>query len=433
MTRLTFLAALSLAACSGGTLGTESGPLRVTHAEALPGVTNYIPLSGVAVGVDSHDDAVVVGPASSGDSDPGPEISWFTGNTVSRTMTYAHAPTPSAMSLDPSDAIWLVGHLESSAPPVDFGGAPAAAVDGYYLAKLSSDGAQLFVKAIAPPGDTFIEGITTDGSGNAYVIGTRRTPPGSIHESAFVTKFSPAGDPIFDRAFPGSDTITTPRDVAIAPSGDVIIVGEFNATTQFGDFQITSLGAAGYFMNGFVAVLSPADGAPKQAFSFGGTTGDWATAVDVTASGALRVVGEVSGRATIGGISVQADPTGSAFVAELTPAGTASWALLSEGHSNLLQSDTNRAGRMFVVGWIGDAMRSESIVGTVGSERTLSLPLRVQTDNGGASHAAADRHGGVWVGGLFFGAVDFGTGPLRGPDATTPTNYLLHLEPGPSQ
>lgn len=29
--------------------------------------------------------------------------------------------------------------------------------------------------------------------------------------------------------------------------------------------------------------------------------------------------------------------------------------------------------------------------------------------------------------------VDFGTGPLAGPDATTPTNFLLHLEPGPSQ
>src|SRR5262245_10231112 len=188
MTRLTFLAALSVAACTQGTLGKENGPLRVTHAEALPGVMNYIPLSGVAVGVDSQDNAVVVGPASSGFDDPGPTISWFTGHTISRTMPYAHAPTPSAMSIDPSDSIWLVGHLESSLPPVDFGGAPAAAVDGYYLAKLSSDGTQLFVKAISPPGSTFIEGIATDGSGNAYVIGSLR-PTGSILESAFVAKF----------------------------------------------------------------------------------------------------------------------------------------------------------------------------------------------------------------------------------------------------
>jgi hypothetical protein len=432
MTRLTFLAALSLAACSEGTLGTGTGPLRVTHAEALPGVVNYLPLSGVAVAVDSHDNAVVVGPATWSDNDPGPAVSWFKGNTVSRTMTYAHAATPSAMALDSTDSIWLVGHLESSSPPVDFGGEPAAPVDGYYLAKLSSDGTQQFVKAIAAPGSTFLEGIATDGSGNAYVIGTR-TPSGSIHESAFVSKFSPAGDPIFDQAFPGSDTVTTPRDVAIAPNGDVIIVGEFNATTQFGDFQVTSLGAAGYFMNAFVAVLSPTDGTPKQAFSFGGTTGDWAAAVDVTASGALRIVGDVSGRATIGGMSVQADSNGSAFVAELTPAGIANWALLGDGHTNLLQSDTNRAGRTFVVGWIGDATTSESIAGTVGSDHTLSLAVQVQTDNGGATHAAADRHGGVWVGGLFSGVADFGTGPLMGPDATTPTNFLLHLEPGPSQ
>ena len=430
MTRLTLLAALSLAACGGGTLGKGSGPLQVTHAEALPGITDYIPLIGVDVGVDSHDNAVVVGPASSGAKDPGPTISWFAGHTISRAMTYAHAPTPSAMAIDPSDSIWLVGHLESGAPPVDFGGTPVTAVDGYYLAKLSSDGAQLFVNAIAPPGNNYVEEMTTDGSGNVYVVGSRR-PSGSVNESAFVSKFSPDGVPIFDRAFPGSDTVTTPRDVAIAPNGDVIVVGEFNATTQFGDFQITSLGAAGHFMNAFVAVLSPTDGTPKQAFGFGGTTGDYAAAVDVTASGALRITGDVSGRATIGGIGVQADANGSAFVAELTPAGTADWALLGEGQSYLFQSDTNSADRTFVVGRIAGPTTSESIVGSVGSERTLSLPLRVQTD-GSASHAAADRHGGVWVGGQFLGVVDFGTGPLAGPDATMPTNFLLHLEPAPS-
>src|SRR4029077_13497455 len=123
----------------------------------------------------------------------------------------------------------------------------------------------------------------------------------------------------------------------------------------------------GHTDNGFLAVLGGTDGTPKQAFGFGGTDGDYAAAVDVTASGSYRVSGYLSGTATIGGITVPAGATsaGSGFVAELTPAGTANWALLGEGHSFLFQSDTNSAGRTFVVGRIDAATTSESIVGSV--------------------------------------------------------------------
>ena len=252
-----------------------------------------------------------------------------------------------------------------------------------------------------------------------------------------MSKFSPAGEPLFDRAFPGTDTTCEPRDVAVAPNGDVIVVGQFNGSAQFGTIQITSLGTAGggHTDNGFLAVLGATDGTPKQAFSFGGTNGDYAAAVDVTASGAYRVSGYVSGTVTIGGMTLHTAAGGSGFVAELTPAGTANWALLGEGPSFLFQSDTNSAGRTFVVGRIDAPTTSESIVGSVdgvgsgGGGPVLTLPLRVRNDGNGPWHAAADHHGGVWVGGELLGTVNFGTGPIAGPNATMPAGFLLHLEP----
>ena len=132
---------------SGGSAG-AGGPLHVTLAQAVPRRDElHSPHRGCRLASTATTTPSWSGPPRSAPTIPGPAVTWFTGGTVSRRLTYPHAPTPSAMSIDPSDSIWLVGHLESGAPPVDFGGTPVAAVDGYYLAKLSSAGTQVVVKA----------------------------------------------------------------------------------------------------------------------------------------------------------------------------------------------------------------------------------------------------------------------------------------------
>jgi hypothetical protein len=134
---------------------------------------------------------------------------------------------------------------------------------------------------------------------------------------------------------------------------------------------------------------------------------------------------------TIGGTTVQADANGSAFVAELTATGTANWVSLVNGSGGIVfGADTNSAGRTFAAGRI-NSTTNEAYLAAVGPDPALTTPLRAASgDNtNGAVSAAADHHGGVWVGGEFLGTIDLGTPPLSGSDPTQPSNFLVHLEP----
>src|SRR6185503_10585039 len=119
------------------------------------------------------------------------------------------------------------------------------------------------------------------------------------HQSVFVTKFSPSGAELFNQVFQGQGSTTYANDIAIAPDGEVFIVGTYNVGVQFGSTALTV--PATSIDSGFVAALDPATGAARRAFRFGGADFDVGNSIEVTSSGALRVAGLVSGAATIGG------------------------------------------------------------------------------------------------------------------------------------
>lgn len=383
------------------------------------------------VAVDTQDTAVVVGPSAASDStDPGPTITWFPLTGPTRQTVFANATTPAALAIDGSNALWLVGQLYRT---VTFGtGSPLQPVDaGYYLVKLASDGTPLFSKAIART-DANVFGAVTyaikiDSQGNAYVVGGLQLSGATYTNSVFVTKFSSTGTELEDQVFPGSDSEAWAHDVAFAPSGEVVIAGSFNSSLQIGSTTLTCL--AGTSLNGFVAVLDPTTLAAERAFAFGGTHLDVAESIEVTSAGALRVSGALSGTSTIGGITLQADPTNSGFIAELSATGTANWVHLIDGTSFVFESDTNGADRTFAVGRI-DGATSDAFVAAIGPDPTVTIPLRATTNGGnGAVFAATDRHGGVWVTGEFEGTVNFGLGPLTSAAPMQPTNFVVHLEP----
>jgi hypothetical protein len=388
---------------------------------------------GLRVAVNSQDTAVVLGPSATSTVDPGPMLTWVPRTGSPTKKTFAGDVTPSVMALDGADAIWLAGQLWK---PVTFGGSQVAAdPSSYYLVKLNADGSNVFTKAVARTESNLlgitVYGIAFDGQGNAYVAGGLMIDSASLTSAVFVSKFSPAGALLMDRVFQDDDTQALAFDVAIAPNGDVVIAGMFDATLHVGSTTLTSL--AGTSTNGFVAVLNAADLAPKNAFSFGGAEGyDVAYAVDVVSSGAVRVAGGMSAASTIAGTPVSAGASGTAFVAEVTATGNrADFVDLIGAQGIAFQTSTDAADRTFVAGRL-DGATHDAFLAIVAPDGGLTMPWRHDTGAAanGATTVAADRHGGVWVGGELQGRVDLGMGAIGDTsDPTAFTNFLLHFEP----
>ena len=409
--------------------GTDSGTpsaLHATFSQVLP-ASIEAPI-GAPVAVDSNDTAIVVSALNgSSTGDPGPEITWFPAQGQPHSMTYPNAVTPAAMALDQAGTIWLVGQLYRT---VSFGGSPLQPVtNGYYLAHLGADGSALAAYSVSREDVTFAQTLVVDASNNVYVAGGVLLTSGTLGSYAFVTKFSSSGSQIYDQTFVDSDTQALVQGIAIAPNGDVVLAGYFDATMQVGTKSLQS--AADLGSNGFFAILDPSTGAPRNSFSFGGTTSDVASSVAVTSAGNLRIVGSLTATSTVGGITVQADPNTSAFIAEVTPTGTANWVnLVGSGSGAIFQTAVNASDLSFAVGHLNDTSGADAIVADVDSADHLSIPFQVaNVDGNGTTDCAADHHGGVWVTGEFMGTTDVGTGTLTAADPTLPSNFVLHLQP----
>ena len=411
--------------------GTDSGApasLHATFAQVLP-ASSVAPISAL-VAVDSNDTAIVVSPSSeSATADPGPTITWFPVQGQPHSMSYPNAVTPAAIALDQAGTIWLEGQLYR---PVSFGGSTTLqpVTNGYYLVHLGSDGSPLGSYSVTRDDVTYAENLIVDGSSNVYVTGGVLLTSGTLGSYAFVTKFSSSGTQIYDRTFVGSDTEATVDAITIAPNGDVVVAGFFDATMKVGSTSLQS--AAGLGSNGFFAILDPSTGSPRSAFSFGGTTVDVASSVTVTSAGNIRIVGSLAGSSTFGGMMVQADPNSSGFIAEVTPAGAARWVNVVGGGTSgtIFQTAINAADVSFAVGHLNEASATDAIVVEVDNADQLSIPVRVaNADGNGATNCAADHHGGVWVTGEFQGTTDLGTGTLIAADSTLPSNFVVHLQP----
>jgi hypothetical protein len=415
---------------TGGSL-TALGTFRVGRVETYAFAQTQI--QGVMIRVDSTDTAVIVGALSppSVSEAPGTFVEWVPRTGNPRMKTFPTGITPQAMALDADNGIWLAGQLYQD---VTFGGPTLAAVEnGYYIVKLAADGSHVFSSRVVRADNATPWALRTDPAGNAYLVGAIAKISSAYKQRVFVTKTSPQGTEIYNKEFPGTDTEAFAQDVVIAPSGEVVIGGFFNATVQFGATKLTSL--AGLSTNGFVAVLDPIDGSAKRAFSFGGTIVDSVSSLSFTSSGALRVAGVVTGTGMMGGKSYAAAPEGSGFVAELSlSTGAATWLQLSAHPGSIGPSETDSHDRTFAVGNIVDANRlgTGTFLEVVDGTLMPLFPFQMGINQtGGLTGVVLDHHGGAWIEGTYQGTgVDFGMGVVPpSPDSAMPRGFSVHLEP----
>ena len=164
------------------------------------------------------------------------------------------------VAFDASGNIAFVGNFLGS---VDFGGGALTSgnLGSGMVAKLSPAGVHLWSKATgAGNGTQYMNAVAFDADGNVLLAGAFS---GSIafgsqilssagFGDSFVAKIDPQGTPIWSKRF-GDNLQQHSSGVAAAPSGDIVVAGAAQGTTDFGSGPLASAG--GY--DAVIAAFAP--------------------------------------------------------------------------------------------------------------------------------------------------------------------------------
>ena len=243
------------------------------------------------------------------------------------------------------------------------------------------------------------DGIAVDASGNVYVVGSTDSPnfptaPGVVQATfggtdVFVAKLNPTGTALVYTTFLGGSGLDIEADIAVDASGNVYVTGttfSTNFPTTPGVFQPTYGGTgsdpgSGQGGDAFVAKLSPTGAALVYATYLGGSGDDTTTGgLAIDAAGNAYVTGgtnSIDFPATPGVVGPTISGITDAFVAKLTPTGTAlAFATYLGG------SDVEGGGDIAV-----DASGNVYVTGTTSSTNFPTTPGVFQPTFGGVEDA----------------------------------------------
>jgi len=139
---------------------------------------------------------------------------------------------------------------------LDLGGGPLTGVSWHiYVAKFSgADGTHLWSKAFGggPSAECYVRALAVDANGNVLITGEFGEAPVDLgggpltfpDDAAFVAKYSGAdGSHIWSKGFGGTTrgNTATALSVAVDPSANVLVTGDFGGTVDFGGGPLTSV------------------------------------------------------------------------------------------------------------------------------------------------------------------------------------------------
>jgi len=163
------------------------------------------------------------------------------------------------LGVDPEGNVAFGGRY---AGVVDFGGGPLepAGNENFYVAKLSPAGEPIFSRAFVTDFTKQTGSFAVDGAGNllmtGYISGTADLGFGPVTSKLpfdmFAMKLDPAGASLWARVF-GEDADQAGRAVAADPKGHVLVTGTNEGSIDFGEGPIVSAGS----LDVFVAKLAP--------------------------------------------------------------------------------------------------------------------------------------------------------------------------------
>jgi ribosomal protein S11 len=140
---------------------------------------------------------------------------------------------------------------------IDFGGGPVTSAGSYdaFVMKLDTVGNAVFRRTAGGMAAQAGTDIDVDSTGDIVLVGTYQNSidwglgphTTSASTSTFVTKFDPAGNTKWSKAFGGGANVV-PDGALVDPAGHVLLTGSFSGAANFGDGAVTSNGLTDLFV-----------------------------------------------------------------------------------------------------------------------------------------------------------------------------------------
>ena len=294
-----------------------------------------------------------------------------------------------------------------------------------YLAKYGPTGTLLWMKRAGGTEDDFAYDIEVDAAGNSFVIGhfqetatfgTQTVTSAGVYD-VFVAKYNTAGDVQWVQRYGGASS-DLGYSIALDPSGNLFVSGNYMTTTAFGSVSMTSAG--GY--DAFIAKLD-ASGNTLWAKSGGGILNENANQIATDPSGNCMVTGNFMHTATFDGQTVTSAGNGDIFVAKYNSTGAIQW-LKRAGN---FREDagygigTDNLGNIYVSGFYQEPTTYEGIALTNSGFYDIFLAKYAPTGTiewvqraGGALYDNSwglfvEPAGNVYLAGYFQGTANFGS------------------------
>ncbi|APR77127.1 Hypothetical protein A7982_02474 [Minicystis rosea] len=346
------------------------------------------------------------------------------------------------LALDPMGNIIASGALTGA---VTFGGqtlTDTGAGDALIL-KLDPQGKPLWARSFGNVGEQSAGAVAVDSTGSIFFSGCSKTPfeldQATLPAGVFVAKLSADGKAIAwakglgtlncDDGPSGFLATGTVMKLAVTFSNDVVLVGGFKGSIDFGAGSVQSAGG----VDAFVATLRGADGSVSQSDGgwfkvFGDTEDQQANDVAIDPlSGGVQVVGEFAGSISLGTSSTSATSKGGKdiFVARFHGGGEfatlRTLGALGDQFARTVVLYGN--GRYAIAGQFdgtidfgGGPMTAPASLGVgylaeFDADDTFRWARRYGESFAGAFDLGIDPQGNYVLSGVYQGSIDFGGGP----------------------
>ena len=178
-----------------------------------------------------------------------------------------------------------------------------------------------------------VNAVTTDASGNIYVIGTFTGTiflggPNALVSAGgydiFLAKFSPTGVHQWSQRF-GDAASQEGREIVAAPNGEIVIAGQFEGTMSFPSSTGTTISLASAGGTDVYLARFRTDGVAIWASRFGDATFQYCNAIAMDPLGDVAIVGAFLGSVNFGGSDLVSAGDYDIFVARFNASGQHTW------------------------------------------------------------------------------------------------------------
>ena len=349
-----------------------------------------------------------------------------------------------AIAVDSADRIVLGGHFQGA---VDFGGGSLASAgsNDVYLAQLDASGNHLWSKkfggganenglavVVTPSDDVIVAGSFASagidfGGGTISLLGS---------QDAYVARFDSAGTHVWSKGFGGLSAFASAFQMALDPSGNVLVTGFHSGTVDYGGGGLAASGSTD-----ISAWKLTGAGSHVWSKIFGDASLQLGVGIATDAGGNVYLVSNVQGSANFGGSALTSAGSFDLAVAKLDSSGTHVW-------SQIYGDSASQSGFGITIDAAGDVNFATNFGGTIdfGGGPLTSLggnDIAIVKLTSAGAHASSVQFGDVgdqsaarietdpsnnrYICGQINGTVDFGSGALMssgGGDA-----YVAKLAP----